>query len=64
MEVSVHGCLPGGVCQSECLPVGAYLAHGIVGKQTSPVNRMTDMCKNITLPHTSYAVLNIYNIWN
>ena len=30
------GLLPGGVCSGECLP--------------PPMNRMTDRCKNITLP--------------
>ena len=42
-------CLPGevsargGVCPGGCLP-------GWCGRQNPPVNRMTDRCKNITLP--------------
>ena len=31
------GCLPGGVCPNACW-------------DTTPMNRMTDRCKNITLP--------------
>ena len=34
---------PGGVCSRGCLPGGCL-------PDTSPVDRMTDMCKNITLP--------------
>ena len=51
-------CLPGRVCLpggggggGGCLPVG----DGIVGRQTNPVDRMTDVSENITLPHTWYA---------
>ena len=38
-------CLPGGVCLGK---VSALLDAGI--HTTPPVNRMTDRCKNITLP--------------
>ena len=41
-EVSAQGGLPRGVCLRGCLPRGVY--------QTPPMNRMTDRCKNITLP--------------
>ena len=52
--------LPGGVpargctCQGVCLP-GRYLP-----RYSSPVNRMTDRCKNITLPETSFEGGNYY----
>ena len=44
-----------GVClmrrglSSEWLGWGVYLPHGICGKADPPVNRMTHMCKNITV---------------
>ena len=41
--VSTWGCLPrGGVCLTVCTP-------------PAPVNRMTDRCKNITLPQTLFV---------
>ena len=46
------GCLPkGGVCPWGCLPRGCIPACN--GAETSPVNRITDRCKNITLSQTS-----------
>ena len=45
-------CLPGGV------PAwGLYLprGRGYLSRYSPPVNRMTDRCKNITLPQTSFA---------
>ena len=38
------GCLPGGLCIPACN-----------GADTPPLNKMIDMCKNITLPQTSFA---------
>ena len=67
----VGGCLPGvcpaGVCPGGCLPGGQCLLGGAVSTQgwgvwpggvcqTPPVNRMTDACKNITLPQLSYGL--------
>ena len=37
------------------LPEGVYLPRGCTCAGTHPVNRMTDRCKNITLPQTSFA---------
>ena len=34
---------------------GVYLAGGVPAQVLPPVNRMTDRCKNITLPQTSFA---------
>ena len=43
--------LPGGVPAQ-----GVYLPRGVPAQVLlSPVNRMTDSCKNITLPQTSFA---------
>ena len=54
------GVCPGGVClEGGCLPRGCLLGGvcpgGVsapvhTGMHTPPVDRMTDMCKNITLP--------------
>ena len=56
---------PGGVCswgcllgEGGCLPLvsgggGVVSQHAM--EQTTPVNRMTDRCKNITLPQTSFV---------
>ena len=63
------GCIcPGGcTCQGVYLHVGVYLPRGVymprgctcpggcTCRGTPPVNRMTDRCKNITLPQTSFA---------
>ena len=56
------GCLPrgcllmGGVCPGGCLSRGWCLSRGCLLRYTpAPVNRMTDRCKNITLPQTSFA---------
>ena len=43
--------LPGGCTWSG----GVYLVGGCTCPGTPPVNRMTDRCKNITLPQTSFA---------
>ena len=51
--------LPGGVpARGE----GAVPARGGTCPGTPPVNRMTDRCKNITLPQTSFADGNNSNI--
>ena len=56
--------LPGGVpARGVYLPRGLYLPGGVParrggtcpGTPPPPVNRMTDRCKNITLPQTSFA---------
>ena len=64
------GCVPsaaggvclGGVCPgAECLPGGVSAQGGMVcipsctEADIPPVNRMTDRCKNITLPQASFA---------
>ena len=51
--------LSGGICLwregDQILPGwGVCLPHGIMGRQT-PVDRMTDTYKDITLPQTSFA---------
>ena len=40
----------GGTCSGVYLPGGVYLS-----RYHQPVNRMTDRCKTITLPQTSFA---------
>ena len=50
--VSAWVCLFGGLCPRGCLPRGKCLPNGCT---PHPVNRMTDRCKNITLPQTSFA---------
>ena len=58
-----QGCIcPGGVCPGGCLVRGRCLPIRSVcvcawggGVHLSPMNRMTDRCKNITLPLTSFA---------
>ena len=63
-EVCPEGVCPegftGGVCQGVCVCVsrGVYTtppARCRLAYTHSPVNRMTDRCKNITLPQTSFA---------
>ena len=54
-HISCHpwgGCLPGG-----CLPRAGLLREDVCpGSVVHPlVNRMTDSCKNITLPETSFS---------
>ena len=61
------GYLPGGcTCQRDGtyqggVPVrggylpGGYTSQGVPAQVLPPVNRMTDRCKNITLPQTSFA---------
>ena len=53
--MSAWGCLPRG-----CLPRGGVCWGGVsaplhAGIHPPPVDRMTDRCKNITLPQTSFA---------
>ena len=46
----------GGVPARGCTCLGVYLAEGVyLPRYSPPVNRMTDRCKNITLPQTSFA---------
>ena len=60
LTVSQHA-LPGGcTCQGGVPAWGVYLpggvpAQGVPAQVLPPVNRMTDRCKNITLPQTSFA---------
>ena len=49
------GVCPGGKCPGGCSVVYTPLW---TQRQTPSVNRMTDKCKNITLPQTSFAGLN------
>ena len=51
--VSARGCLPREVSTREVSVQGGCLPRGVC--PLSPVNRMTDRCKNITLPQTSLA---------
>ena len=65
--VCPRGCLPGGVCQGDvsawwvsakggvCLGKGVYIPACNAVDTPSPVYRMTEKCKNITLPQTSFA---------
>ena len=63
------GCLPGGCLPMECLPQGSPQEGGVcpgvytpwTQKQTppSPVNRITDRCKNITFPQLLLHMVNI-----
>ena len=53
----------------QVLPEGVYLPGGglpaggvYLPRYYPPVNRMTDRCKNITLPQTSFAGGN-YRLW-
>ena len=52
-------CIPVGCVPPACWPywaVGGSASGGRLGRPLSPlVNRMTDRCKNITLPQTSFA---------
>ena len=45
------------------LPRGVYLVLGgyLPRYSPHPVNRMTDRCKNITLPQTSFAAVTIFD---
>ena len=50
-------CLPGGGGRAWCLPAsgvsacrGGVSTQRVVGQTSQPVDRMTDTCKNITLP--------------
>ena len=61
LTVSQHA-LPGGVpAQGDVPTLGVHLsgggvpAEGVPAQVLPPVNRMTDRCKNITLPQTSFA---------
>ena len=55
-----EGCLPwglsawGGVCQERGCLLGGASQHAM-GQTPLPVNSITDRCKNITLPQTSFA---------
>ena len=57
-------CFPEGCVPPACLLTGVYLPRGVSqgvcipackGETLRPVNRITDKCKNITLPQTSFA---------
>ena len=53
------GCIPactgqGGVCIPACIGQKRVSAQGVCGRHP-PVDRMTDMCKNITFPQTLFA---------
>ena len=55
----------GGVPARGCTCLGVYLprgvpAGGVTAQVLPPVNRMTDRCKNITLPQTSFAGSNFW----
>ena len=65
----VSAYLEGGVClfvggpwvdtppvRQPFIPHPIYTSHPLYTTPPPPVNRMTDGCKNITFPHTSYAV--------
>ena len=59
---SPWGCtFPGDVRGPRGVEVGVYLPRGVTcpgtqpGNRHPPVNRMTNRCKNITLPQTSFA---------
>ena len=49
------GCTCWGVDLLEGWPAGGVPAWGVPAQVLPPVNRMTDRCKNITLPQTSFA---------
>ena len=54
------GTCPGCTCQGGCTCQRGVPARGVPGGVPAqvlhpPVNRMTDRCKNITLPQTSFA---------
>ena len=48
------GCLPRGMCLGGLLGVSAW-GMSAQGCTHLPVNRMTDRCKNITFPQTSFV---------
>ena len=50
-----EGCLLGWGLPRGCVCVGGCLFHCMLGYTYSPVNRITDRCKNITMPQTSFA---------
>ena len=50
-----RGCTCWGVELLEGWPAGGVTAWGVPAQVLPPVNRMTDRCKNITLPQTSFA---------
>ena len=52
MMRGVHGRLH--PCQGVCV-AGACMAGGCAWHADLPINRMTDTCRNITLPQTSFA---------
>ena len=55
--VPAKGGVPAGGCTypGVYLPRGCTFPGGVPAQVSSPVNRMTDRCKNITLPQTSFA---------
>ena len=62
LTVSQHALLGGGCVPARgmylplaCTRGGVYLPGGYLPRYSPPVNRMTDRCKNITLPQTSFA---------
>ena len=55
-----RGCMAGGVHGRGCVwqglcVAGGYVWQGDMHATHAPMDRMTDMCKNITLPQTSFA---------
>ena len=48
--VCLGGCLP----RRGCLPGGCVSQHAMGQTPPPPVDRMTDRCKNTTLPQTSF----------
>ena len=48
--VSARGVSAQGVSAGKCLPGECVSQHALRQTPPSPVNRMTDRCKNITLP--------------
>ena len=59
---SMH-CCQGDVYSRGCLPHGPGGVSQHAMRQTpSPVNRMTDRCKNITLPQISFAGGNYWSM--
>ena len=61
-------CAGRGAWSGGCMVRGGAWSWGVVSqhalRQTPPVNRMTNSCKNITLPQTSFAGGNKYNSTN
>ena len=62
--VYLPGGLPGGSVYLlvGCTCLGACTCPGGTCPGTPPVNRMTERCKNITLPQTSFAVITLLQL--